>query len=222
VAATPVIAKFDVKYGSEALVVPANLQVSIDLMGRLDIDVPGGGKPIVGSINYGSSSADSDKSTVVFLLISADPYPYPTTRSGDPALRVKVEGPASTTGTPPAGQPTPATPPAGKPKPGTPASGYQESMHHPAGQPTPEQQPPGQQTPVQQTPGQQAPSTPTPSTPTPSPGTPAKQFHLEYPLVLLGNGAVSTLADNPTIFTFWNDSQTTVKVSVRVGRESNA
>ncbi|HEY7425688.1 MAG TPA: hypothetical protein VH682_15770 [Gemmataceae bacterium] len=176
---TPVTAKYDVKYGTEALIVPSNLNVPIDFMGRLDIDVPPG-HTSTASITYppGTGGGTYD-STVVFLLISADQYP--TKPTGEPCLSVQVQGPDTQPSSPPS-PPSPPPPPS---------------------------------------PTQYSPPPPPPSPPPPSKGASSpRKFSLEFPLVLLGTGAVTTLEPNgnPTVFTFWNASQTTVKFTVRVGR----
>lgn len=216
---TPVIAKYDVKYGTEALVVPNPIQVPVDLMGRLDMDIPKD-QTISGSIYYTPAGA-ADTSTVVFLVISADSYPSDAKSSTKPGIWFNVEGAAAKT-PPPASPPGGATPPAhGTNAPGgTDAGGTaaEEGMTQAAYRSATQA---AQTAPRQpSTPG--AASPPKTTSPTPATtSTPSLPYALEYPLILLGNGAVLPLNGDPNTFTFQNRSKGTVRVSVRVGRQSN-
>jgi hypothetical protein len=219
VATTQVTAKYDVKYGQEALVVPSNLQVPVDLMGRLDMDVPPG-HTTTSSISYPGSQTDpsgTGYSTVVFLLISATAQTVPFA-----GLRFSVD-PAAATSSPAATTSGPAAPGAARASSRPPAPPPAESAEE-YGE---EGEASGRQTqaPVRQ--AQQSPPKPaSPPAASPAPPSPPatqkpKWFYLEYPMVLLGNGQVSTLDANPTTFTFQNNSRDPVQVSVRVGRQLN-
>lgn len=197
-ASTPVIAKFDIKYGgSEQWVAPNAYNVPIDLVGRLDIDVAPKQEGD-GSLSYTAvTTAAQDKedtstggdSTVVFLLITTDPLPAP-----DQDLKQGVS--FSVTGSAASGEGEVEGAGEGE---GESADQYQKSSPKPSIQ-------------------QKATSGGSSGT---SAATGSRWFPVEFPIVLLGNGAVKMLDPNPTTFRCRNNSKVQVKFSVRVGRRLN-
>jgi hypothetical protein len=209
---TPVITKIDVKYGAEQLLQPGENKVAIDLIGKLDADVKFG-HIFDGTLGYDppqQGAAAGPATEVVFLLIYADSYP--TDAQQKSLITFKVQKKPAATGAAPA-------PGAGAPAAASKSTGAAEGSGDDAGESdwSSKEQHQAQRKSVQQSAAQQK------LAQNGGAGTPATdwtdELPLEFPIVLLGEGAVKMLTADPSHFQFTNKSQTTpVKVSVRIGR----